>query len=73
MYLTIILGGYDHPWCESWKTNSWWDEWCTGTNKNTIPDGNYFGENENGEALTLPQACPTTCEAGELSMYAYNS
>ena len=52
-----------------WTTKSWFNDWCTGANKTSVPDKNSFkiDYKAGSGGLTLPQACPTTCAEGKIN------
>ena len=58
---------YNDAKCQEWKIADWFDLWCKGTKKDTVPDGNYFGEDESGNGFTLKEACYETCDQSKLT------
>ena len=59
---------YNETACNIWIKEDWFDEWCTGINQYEIPQGNSFGEDENGNGFTLKEACKETCDQSKFRL-----
>ena len=50
----------DENKCKMWKRKRWFEIYCVGRKQDATVNG-HFGVNNNGDALTLKEACGTTC------------
>ena len=58
----------DESKCKHWRKQAWFGNYCNGQKKDNTASG-FFGRDENGNKLTLRQACAKTCGGGNVGKY----